>query len=155
MILPYKPLATGSPQCHGVARMQDTGPPRKPLISIIDDDESFRDAMGDLMRSAGFAVAVFPSAVEFLASADAYLTSCIITDVHMPQMSGIELHNRLLASGHAIPTILMTAYPNDNARDSALANGVLAYLTKPCDETILFTCVQSAVEGSESKEDPS
>ena len=120
--------------------------PTNALISIIDDDEAVREAMEGLMKSLGFTVEVFASAVDFLAYSNVRDTSCLIVDVHMPQMTGIELHRRLVESGHAIPTILITAYPDDSVRARALADGVLCYLTKPCDEDALLGCVWSALE---------
>lgn len=117
----------------------------KPLISIVDDDESCREAIASLMTCLGFGVQIFASAVEFLASADVAGTSCVIADVQMPHMTGIELHRRLTALGYSIPTILITAYPNGAARDRALADGVLRYLSKPIDNAALIECVRSTV----------
>jgi FixJ family two-component response regulator len=123
-------------------RAQET----KSLIAIIDDDESIREAIGGLMRWLGLRVGSFSSAVEFLASPDLAENSCIIADVHMPQMTGIELHTRLKALGYRIPTILITAYPNDETRARALADGVVCYLVKPFDNATLMGCVQSALQ---------
>ena len=120
--------------------------PTNALISIIDDDEAVREAMEGLMRSLGFTVEVFASAVDFLAHSNVRDTSCLIVDVHMPRMTGIELHRRLVELGYAIPTILITAYPDDSVRARALADGVICYLTKPCDEDALLGCVWSALE---------
>lgn len=117
------------------------------LISIVDDDESVREALEDLIQSVGFRVHAFPSAMDFLAFADIRDTSCMIADVNMPRMSGVELYRRLTELGHAIPTILITAYPNDGTRARALADGVVCYLTKPFDDEALIGCVYSAVEG--------
>src|SRR5215469_16112615 len=105
--------------------------------------------MTRLMKSLGFRVKAFSSAVAFLASANVHDTSCLIADVQMPHMTGMELHSRLLQSGHAIPTILITAYPDESLRARALANGVVCYLTKPCSEDALLACVRAALEGSE------
>jgi FixJ family two-component response regulator len=116
------------------------------LISIIDDDEGMREAIRGLMRSLGFAVAVFPSAVDFLAYSNFRKTSCLIADVQMAGMTGIELYGRLRETGYAIPTILITAYPNDNVRARVLADGVICYLSKPFDEDALLGCIYSALE---------
>jgi FixJ family two-component response regulator len=116
------------------------------LISIVDDDESVREALEGLIESLGFRVHAFASAIVFLASADVGDTSCMIADVHMPHMSGIELHRRLTELGRAVPTILITAYPDDVVRDRALAEGVLCYLSKPFDNDALVACVQSALQ---------
>ena len=118
----------------------------KDLISIIDDDEGMREAMRGLMRSLGFAVAVFPSAVDFLADSNFRETSCLIADVQMTEMTGVELYSRLRKSGYAIPTILITAYPNDSVRARVLADGVICYLSKPFDDDALLGCVYSALK---------
>ena len=120
--------------------------PAKTLISIIDDDDDVREALAGLMKSRGFMVEAFPSAADFLARPNVRDISCLIVDVHMPRMTGIELHRRLVESGYAIPTILITAYPDDGVRARALADGVICYLTKPCDEDTLLGCVSSALE---------
>jgi CheY-like chemotaxis protein len=116
------------------------------LVCIVDDDESVREALEGLMESVGFRVQAFQSAMDFLASADLGATACVIVDVHMPRISGIELHRRLAELGHDIPTILVTAYPNEAARDRALADGVVCYLTKPFDDHSLIGCVRSALQ---------
>ena len=116
------------------------------LISIIDDAESVREGIAGLMNCLGFGVKAFSTAVEFLASRELLDSSCIIADVQMPLMTGIELHNRLRALGHNIPTILVTAYPNDEARTRALAAGVVCYLRKPFDKDALIRCVRSALQ---------
>lgn len=115
------------------------------LISIIDDDQPFRESMRRLIRSLGYTVAVFPSAAYFLASSRLRETSCLITDVHMPAMTGVELYRHLIEAGHAIPTILITAYPNDVERVRALNDGVLCYLGKPVDEQNLSRCLRAAL----------
>jgi FixJ family two-component response regulator len=115
------------------------------LISIVDDDEPFREAMTSLMKSLGFEVAAFSSAEAFLASPRLEATSCLITDVHMPGMTGIELHRQLVASGRTIPVILITAYPDDNVRARALAAGVICYLSKTFDDDALLGFVRSAL----------
>jgi FixJ family two-component response regulator len=118
----------------------------KTLISIIDDDEEFRASIVDLMEAVGFTIEAFPSAVDFLASSNFRHTSCLITDVHMPRMTGPELHSHLVGSGYDIPTILITAYPDDNARAGALGRGVVCYLSKPVDQEALLGCVRSALQ---------
>jgi FixJ family two-component response regulator len=117
----------------------------KYLISIVDDDESFREAMASLMKSVGFPVEAFSSAEEFLASTRLENTSCLIADVHMPGMTGIELHQRLVNSGHTIPMILITAYPDDNVRARASAAGVICYLSKTFDDDELLGYVRAAL----------
>src|SRR4029077_3852633 len=112
--------------------------PKASLVSVVDDDEFFRESMRRLMRSLGYAVDVFASAAEFLASARLVDTACLITDIQMPAMTGIELHKHLIEAGYAIPTILLTAYPNDAARARALQDGVVCYLPKSADEKCLI-----------------
>jgi FixJ family two-component response regulator len=126
--------------------------PEKILISIVDDDESVREATKGLMKSLGFTAETFPSAADFLTSHHRRRTACLIADVNMPGMTGPELHRRLIASGDTIPTILITAYPDDNVRARALSAGAICYLRKPFDEGDLLVCVHSAVAGAKAGE---
>ena len=121
-------------------------------ISIIDDDEQSRSALAGLLQAMGFTTETYSSAVEFLASPNLRDSSCLIVDVHMPRMTGTELHNHLVASGYNIPTILITAYPDDSAKARALGQGVVGYLTKPIDERALLGCVESALQRAKSDE---
>lgn len=114
-------------------------------IAVVDDDASFRDSMRRLLKSLGCAVADFPSAAEFLASPQLDSAQCLVADIHMPAMTGVQLYERLLATGHAIPTILVTAYPNDGVRKRMLEMGVDCYLPKPLEESLLIDCLRSAV----------
>ena len=116
-------------------------------ISIVDDDRAFRESLRRLLKSFGYAVETFPSAVEFLASAHIAETKCLIADINMPEITGVELHKRLIESGHAIPTILITAYPDEATRSRALNDGVLCYLQKPFDEDDLMSGLRSALLG--------
>ncbi len=120
-------------------------PKTQTLISVVDDDESMREAIRGLMKSLGYAAVAFASAEEFLSSCQIPRTSCLITDVQMPGITGLELHHRLLAAGKIIPTILITAYPDDSARERALGDGVVSYLSKPFDENDLLTCIRSSL----------
>src|SRR5215468_3783395 len=103
---------------------------KKRLVSVVEDDQFFRDSMGRFMRSLGFTVDVFSSAADFLASPRLAETACLIADIHMPAMTGFELHRHLLDTGHTIPTIFVTAFPNDLDRARALKDGVVCYLRK-------------------------
>jgi FixJ family two-component response regulator len=132
--------------------MQEAELPTETLISIIDDDEDFREAIARLMKSGGFTVEAFPSALAFLSSPNVRNTSCLIVDLHYPRMTGIELHRRLVESGYAIPTILISAHLDDSVRARALADGIICCLTKPCDEDALFGCVLSALERAKPDE---
>lgn len=119
------------------------------LIAIVDDDESSREAAKGLLNSLGFTVEAFPSALDFLASPHILRnTCCLVADVNMPHMTGVELYGRLAELGCAIPIILITAYPDDSVRARAMADGVICYLSKPCDADTLLGCVRSALKGS-------
>ena len=118
---------------------------KKLLVSVVEDDRFFRDSMGRLVRSLGYTVEVFPSAADFLASPRLAKTACLIADVHMPAMTGGELYRHLIDAGRAIPTILVTAYPNDVDRIRALNDGVVCYLRKPVDEQHLKRCLHAAL----------
>jgi FixJ family two-component response regulator len=120
-------------------------PKAKPLISIIEDDESMREAIKGLVKSLGYRGEAAASAQEFLSSPYVRCTSCLITDMQMPGMTGLELYQRLSTSRRPIPTILITAYPDDGVRERALAAGVIAYLSKPFDESDLLICIRSAL----------
>jgi FixJ family two-component response regulator len=122
----------------------ETVVPEPSLISVVDDDQSFRDSMRRLLKSHGYAVAVFPSAAEFLASTQLPTTACLVADIHMPTMTGAELYLHLVAMGHAIPTILITAHPEEGVRQRMLTLGVGCYLHKPLDEAVLIDCLRCA-----------
>src|SRR5215475_9660981 len=120
------------------------------LVSIVEDDGFFRDSMRRLMKSLGYTVDTFSSAADFLASPLLHETGLLIADVHMPAMTGIELYRHLNAAGRAIPTILVTAYPNDADRACALNDGVVCYLRKPVDEQDLTRCLRAALTSVEA-----
>ena len=128
------------------AKSRQRAPQTKSLVSVIDDDKSVRESVVGLMDSLGLRSKAFSTAVEFLASAELFASSCIIADVQMPQMTGVELYGRLKTLGHAVPTILMTAYPDENARTRALADGIICYLIKPFDKDDLIGCVRTALQ---------
>lgn len=125
------------------------------LISIVDDDLYFRESLGRLLKALGYAVGMFPSAVEFLASPKLIITACLIADVHMPVLSGDELYKLLRTKGHAIPTILVTAYPDDDMQRLMLAEGVSCYLRKPLDEDQLIGCLRYAIAMGSARQGPS
>ncbi|MBV8290159.1 MAG: response regulator, partial [Hyphomicrobiales bacterium] len=122
---------------------------KKLLVSVVEDDRFFRESMRRLMRSLGYAAEAFASAADFLASPRLGETACLIADVHMPAMTGIELYRRLVDTGRAIPTILVTAYPNDVDRVRALNDGVVCYLRKPVDEEHLKCCLRAVLTSGE------
>ncbi len=125
---------------------------KEPLVSVVDDDQHFRESMRRLIRSLGYTTEGFPSAADFLESSHLNETACLVADVHMPAMTGIELYRRLVDIGHAIPTILVTAYPNDVDRRRAESDGVLCYLRKPVDEQELRKYIRTALTPSELSE---
>jgi FixJ family two-component response regulator len=125
------------------------------LVSIVEDDQFFRDSMKRLMRSHGYSVETFSSAADFLASPCFVETACLIADVHMPAMTGIELYKQLVEAGYTIPTILVTAYPNDADRDRALKDGAVCYLRKPVDDEHLIRCLHAALDTGEPPEENS
>ena len=125
------------------------------LISIVEDDEPFRESMRKLMTVLGYTVEVFPSARDFLASPLLAATACLVSDVQMPGMSGVELHKHLVKAGHVIPTILVTAYPDEMTRNRALMDGVVCYLAKPVDDDHLERCLRSALDSGKPHEESS
>ena len=137
---------------HRVQRMVLGGVMKKVLVSVVDDDRFFGESMCRLMRSLGHTVDVFSSAAEFLASPRLAETACLITDIHMPAMSGLELYRRLIDTGQTIATILVTAFPNEVDRTRALNDGALCYLRKPVDEEHLTRCVREALKAAGSLE---
>jgi FixJ family two-component response regulator len=120
-----------------------------PLIAIIDDDKSMRDTTRDLLESAGFSAVTFASAARLLKSQRLHRVSCLIADMRMPKMTGLELHQHLVASNRAIPTILMTAYPEERMRAQAMKANVVCYLAKPFEAEELLNCVRRAIHGRE------
>jgi len=118
---------------------------QKLLVAVVDDDESMRDTTKDLLDSAGFRAAAFASAEAFLKSPRRAKVSALITDMRMPGMSGLALHQQLASSGSPIPTILITAYPDDAVRVRAREVGVYCYLAKPFSAEELLACVGTAI----------
>jgi len=114
-------------------------------VAVVEDDESLREAMGHLLRLLGYAAAAFASAEEFLKSDLLGDTACLITDVHLPGMSGVELQSRLISAGHHIPIIFVTAFPEEAIRARVLGDGALAYLSKPLREQSLIACLDQAL----------
>jgi FixJ family two-component response regulator len=123
--------------------------PKRSLVSVVEDDQFFRESMRRLMRSLGYRVEAFASAADFLASPHLRETACLIADVNMPAMTGVELHRHLIDSGHTIPTILVTAYADEDVRTRALNYGVIGYLRKPLDEKHLKRCLHAALQSRE------
>jgi FixJ family two-component response regulator len=116
------------------------------LIAIVDDDEAVREATKSLVRSLGYNASTFGSAEEFLKSEQVHDTSCLITDLHMPGLSGIDLQDHLVGRGHRIPTIIITAYSNENVRARAMKTGALCFLSKPYMDDQLIGCIEKALK---------
>jgi FixJ family two-component response regulator len=126
--------------------------PKKQVIAIVDDDELAREGTIDLVKSMGFIAKAFERAEDFLKSDYLNSSSCLIADVLMPGMTGIELHNRLVEAGNITPTILITSFPSDRDRARARQAGAICYLAKPFDDEDLLTCVRSALKPARQSE---
>jgi FixJ family two-component response regulator len=119
---------------------------RSPMIAIVDDDQAVRNGMAALLRSLGHSVAAFDSAEAFLESGQITTTTCLITDVQMPGMSGLDLQKRLIEEGHRIPVIFLTGFPDENVRSRALKAGALAFLSKPLDHRDLVDHLEKTLK---------
>jgi FixJ family two-component response regulator len=119
--------------------------PGKTTIAIVDDDESVREAIGALIRSLGYRAIAFAGAEELLASGGRCEISCVIADMQMPGLSGLSLHRQLAACAKRIPTILITAYPDERMRRHAQEAGVTCFLTKPFAEEDFLACLRVAL----------
>lgn len=118
---------------------------RKPVISVVDDDASVRVATDNLLSALGYIVHTFASAEEFLRSTHFDDTSCVIADVQMPTMSGVELQALLLARGQRVPFIFITAFPDETVRARVRKFGAICLLTKPFDRQSLIKCLDTAL----------
>ena len=121
---------------------------KMPVIAIVDDNDSFRRATISFIRSLGYAVIQFASAEAFLTSDRLHETDCLISDVHMPGMNGIELQGKLIAQGYHLPIIFVTAFPEIKARAQALAAGAIGFLAKPFNDEMLIACLNEAIGAS-------
>src|ERR1700741_1573942 len=117
-----------------------------PMISIVDDDESLRDSLNNLIRSIGFRAQGFASAEEFLNSAQLHDTDCLILDVRMPGMNGLDLQRHLVSANSEIPVVFITSHADDDAETRALQAGAVAFLYKPCREEKLLEAIDSALK---------
>jgi FixJ family two-component response regulator len=115
------------------------------VVAIVDDDELIRDALHGLMKAAGFPALSFASAEEFLNSGEQKHTACLIADIRMPGMSGLELQSRLNKEHHRIPIIFITAQGDEKMRMQALRAGAVEFLTKPLDDEVLLDSVRAAL----------
>ena len=115
-------------------------------VAIVEDDESVRQATDHLLRLLGYVTASFGSAEDFLNSGRVRDTACLITDVRLPGMSGVELQSRLILDGHCMPIIFVTAFPEETIRARVLTDGALGYLPKPLQEQSLIECLEQALK---------
>jgi FixJ family two-component response regulator len=115
------------------------------IISVIDDDASSRTATVRLLGSMGFAVHAFASAQEYLLSPRLHDTTCLISDVQMPGMSGTKLQEHLITHGHTTPMIFITAFPEERMRQQTMNTGAIGFLSKPLDESRLLECIERAL----------
>ena len=119
---------------------------KRRLVAIVDDDELIRNALRSLMKAAGFPVLAFASGEEFLNSGEQVRTACLIADIRMPGMSGLELQSRLNKNHHRIPIIFVTAHGDEEMRMQALRAGAVKFLTKPLDHGVLLDSVREALD---------
>src|SRR5262249_20892463 len=119
--------------------------PTNPMISVVDDDASVREALKGLLKSAGFHAEAFASAEEFLDSGQLANTACLILDVRMPGMGGLELHRRIVAGDSRVPVILITAHGDEELRARALEAGAVDYLYKPFSEQRLMDAIAKCI----------
>jgi FixJ family two-component response regulator len=119
-----------------------------PLISIVDDDDALRNSLDDLIRSIGFRTQGFPSAEAFLSSNQACDTACLILDVRMPGMNGLDLQRQMVAANWRTPIIFITSHADDGARERALEAGAVAFLYKPFREEELLNAIDAALKHS-------
>jgi FixJ family two-component response regulator len=122
--------------------------PGVPLISIVDDDDALRNSLDDLIRSIGFRAQGFPSAEAFLSSTQARDTACLILDVRMPGMNGLDLQRQIVATKWTVPIIFITSPADDDARGRALQTGAVAFLYKPFREQELLNAIDAALKHS-------
>ena len=121
----------------------------RPLVAVVDDDKSLRNATRDLLKSAGFSAATFEDTESFLGSASRAATACLVADMRMPGMTGLELYRELVASGHGIPTVIITAHPEELTQSRAREAGITCYLSKPFEPDDLLECVREALAKSQ------
>jgi len=131
------------PGSHKAGRK--SGRARNRLIAIVDDDQWAREGINALIASLGYSSATFVSAEEYLGSESEPYTACLILDVHLPGMSGPELQDRLTADGGRTPIVFVTGQFDERVRNRVIDAGALAYLTKPCDESALISCLVRAL----------
>jgi len=128
--------------------------PKIRVLSLVDDDASVRKATGRLIKSFGFTVEVFASGEEFLCFGSLHITSCLVLDMQMPGMNGLQRQSHLAAAGYHILIVFITAYADEEIRDQALEAGAVAFLTKPFGEEALLKVIRSALKLTEGDTTP-
>ena len=118
------------------------------MIAIVDDDAAVREGIRALVRSLGYSASTFGSAEEFLKSEQVSRTSCLVTDLHMPGLSGLDLQDRLIGTGHRFPIIFITGYPDENVRARAIKSGAIAFLSKPFNADRLIGYLEKALKAA-------
>lgn len=116
------------------------------VVAIVEDDDPLRDALASILKAAGFSVDKFASAEAFLESAERHRTNCLVLDVRLPGMSGIELQRRLMEVDMAVPIIFVTAHADDTVRDLVMRAGAASFLTKPVRSEMLLVTIRDAIE---------
>jgi len=133
-------------QCSAMESQQETSITGRSLVSVVDDDESVRESLPDLLREFGFAANSFSSAEEFLSSNNIDETRCLVLDIAMPGMGGLELQQELERNGQKIPIVFMTAHKDTAVQTRALRQGAVSFLLKPFSDTALLEAVKAALQ---------
>lgn len=128
--------------------------PKSPVIAIVDDDEAVREALCDLLQVEGIIARPYDSGTAFLADERAYECDCVVTDVRMPEVDGLELQHRLRARGSALPVIFITSSDDRTARARALECGAAAWFTKPVTDEALLGALRAALDGRDAHKPP-
>jgi FixJ family two-component response regulator len=136
------------PHCFVMKPLKDGSGNKRPLLSVVDDDESIRESLPGLIKEFGFAARAFSSAEEFLSSGAVDETSCLILDIAMPGMSGPELHQELKRRGEAVPVIFITGQKDERIRARAFEQGAVGFLLKPFSDAALLAAIKAALQAS-------
>jgi len=115
-------------------------------IAVVDDDQGIREAVGGLVRSLGHIPLCFESGEAFLASRERHLVACVILDVYMPGLSGLEVQDRLRSEGASPPIVFLTSYGDDRMKGRALTNGAQCFLGKPVEDTVIIDCIERCLK---------
>ena len=134
------------PHCFVVRSLKERSGNERSLLSVVDDDESMRESLPDLIKEFGFAARAFSSAEEFLSSGSVDETSCLILDIAMPGMSGPELHREIKRRGEEIPTIFITGQKDERIRARVIEQGAAGFLLKPFSDVALLAAIKSALQ---------